>query len=371
MKRTVIILSCVLMVVCVCGGLSQTHAQEKPKNPVNEFLEMIVDADGMKDEDGVRSVYPGDAVYLILSLKNISQSRRLAHINPVWSRSDTSGIAKLRVLDDDSVYTFYRERAPYRSYTVHVLKGYTPPPLLLPGQTRQVLVERIELPPLEDQKSPFWMAIRQRLETELFVACEMDVEARSNNEHSPYHFQTSIPIRIYRRAALMPVEESKAVPDIETVRRQQGDKEMALLDHWLDTTPAYFLPVKDKYGRQMSEEGDLAMFPPGANPSGDKKRMEFSLLHTDITRKPISPNAPEYPKDWWKLERQFSPSTVRDEIQLRRMVFERVYASNNQKRRDEIHRDLISWLMTLPYAQRTIMANDFDLQLPEEGAPKK
>ena len=359
------LLTCALGTACICGSLAQATAQwqEPPTISVDEHLEMIVETDGMKDTEGVCSVYPGDAIYLILSLKNIS-NEEVGYIDPDLPReSDTQGIAKLHVPGEDLTYTFYRETDPNRHYVVYSLSSYGPPPVLHPGDVRQMLVERIELPPLEDQKSPFWTAILEKLETEPFVECELDVELEAWR-YSVYCKKASIPIRIYRRAALM--------PGTETAKWNQGTQEMAMLDKWLEEVPEYFLPKMDDSpgaGRRITEESDLAMFPPGARPDGgDPKREEFSLLKTDYTRKPISPNTPTTVAGWKTLEEQFCPSTIRDEIQLRRMILEKSRATTDAAKQTK-HREIVEWLKTLPNAQRTIMARDFGIDLKEDLGP--
>ena len=90
---------------------------------------------------------------------------------------------------------------------------------------------------------------------------------------------------------------------------------------------------------------------------------DVNLLRTNITRKPMYPISPLTLEGWEELESVFSPSTVRDEITYRRMIFEyyRTPAGAKQHKKKE---EIIAWLMTLPYAQREIMAADFEIALP-------
>ncbi|MDR2438342.1 MAG: hypothetical protein LBE12_03080, partial [Planctomycetaceae bacterium] len=75
-------------------------------------------------------------------------------------------------------------------------------------------------------------------------------------------------------------------------------------------------------------------------------------------RKPPTDLCPTTSQGWLDLEKQFVPSTLRDEIQLTRMLLEYLESKEELqiKKRDEI----FQWLQSLPEPQRVCMASNLE-----------
>ncbi|MBR4977031.1 MAG: hypothetical protein IKY61_08240, partial [Thermoguttaceae bacterium] len=72
-------------------------------------------------------------------------------------------------------------------------------------------------------------------------------------------------------------------------------------------------------------------------------------------RKPNRPNAPRALTGWRKLEAEFAPSTLRDEIALTRLQIEYYDAPDGEKS-DAAHKILVDWLQNRPEPQRDVMS---------------
>jgi hypothetical protein len=75
-------------------------------------------------------------------------------------------------------------------------------------------------------------------------------------------------------------------------------------------------------------------------------------------RYPSDPNAPQTSQGWLELEKQLVPSTMRDEIQLTRMLLEYLESKNETK--IQKRNELVQWLQSLPEPQRVCMASNLE-----------
>jgi hypothetical protein len=214
---------------------------------------------------------------------------------------------------------------------------------------------RIELPTLDEMEHPFWQQALPLLEKNGKLDCRLEVTVSPywdwwNPGNRKYVLRKTIPARL--------------------VARGNHAAEVSLMKSWAENMPRELLPIRDVKNRRryMSKEGhlyiiDLTPYDFGIPIPETQLSREEKKLNTWITRKPMFPNTPATVEGWRELEALFSPSTVRDEIQLRRMILERALATEGEEC-DQKQAEVVKWLMTLPFAQRTIMAADFNIKLP-------
>jgi hypothetical protein len=114
------------------------------------------------------------------------------------------------------------------------------------------------------------------------------------------------------------------------------------------------LPIIDEANRKRLRSEELPPNPRGgvrvAGRSFDPRAfVRFSF------RKPNRPNAPRNLDGWRKLEAEFSPSTLRDEIVLTRLQLE-YYDAPNGEASDAALQTLVDWLQSRPEPQRDVMS---------------
>lgn len=312
-----------------------------------------------------------DTIYLILSVKNAGNVP-LEGITPIGYGNPLE-VTNARVQVDffcpdmGMKYCVYQEDYLQNFFEDRHLAKREPLKPLEPGQLRRLATLRVELPPLDEGARYFWDEIRAMILKDRSVRCilEVTVYPDPSSLFSLRGTQAidlcgrAVPLRGNRRAAGLYATDSSEVP-----QKQRTDEEQ-LFERWRENTSKKFLPMRENGRRFMTEEAFLSLrsIPKPIEIDG-RKYNDVVLLKTEITRKPMYPSAPQTVEGWQVLEAFFSPSTVRDEIQYRRMMYEYYTASSGEKR-EKKREEILSWLMTLPYAQREIMAADFELKLPK------
>ena len=266
-------------------------------------------------------VYVGDVVYLTVAEENRSSetisARSLGFPEPCGSTGTISSAGfstTYKAIPED----------PTDLYCERVVE--TRP--LAPGERRIVSRRFCEVPPLEDWNTPFFKELREKLrDAPDGVPCRW----------TPGYFATpdgetlSIPLVV------------KARPDAETRR----------LESWLDATPQELFPVVDGRRKRLRSE-ELPPKPRGgvrvAGRSFDPRAfVRFSF------RKPNRPNAPRDLDGWKRIEAEFSPSTLRDEITLTRLQLE-YYDAPEGEASDAALQVLVDWLQSRPEPQRDVMS---------------
>ena len=133
----------------------------------------------------------------------------------------------------------------------------------------------------------------------------------------------------------------------EVVVKFRNDKEMKLIDRWLRDTPEEFFPRSGSYRnaeyvykfRTDKVSGKLIL---GHSPW---------MFMTMGNRYPADPNAPETWQRWKELEESITPSTMRDEIRLTRIMIQ--YCDTKD---DAVLKELKEWFDGMNDVQRTVMA---------------
>ena len=319
-----------------------------------------IDASHMTKNHGLakNEVYFGDAIYMSVSIRNFGWIP--------WGVFPLCSFCDKRYPNDrlEMVLTCSEITEKYRFLLEDNLEDPRPrlmsmhlhePKRMYPLEKLHLVNLRIELPTLDEMEHPFWQQALVLLEKNGKLNCRLEVtDFPYGNGWNPgnqkYVLRKTIPVRL--------------------VARKNHTAEVSLMKSWAENMPSELLPIRDVKNRRryMPKEGhlyiiDLMPYDFGIPIPETQLSQEEKKLKTWLTRKPMFPNTPATVEGWRDLEQQFSPSTVRDEIQLRRMIFERALASEGEER-DKKQAEIVEWLMTLPFAQRTIMAADFGINLP-------
>ena len=213
-----------------------------------------------------------------------------------------------------------------------------------PGEERFRVRTALEFPPLEDANDPFWTAVRRKLDAGERVILRLNVNFDRTDES----------FRFYND-----------VFETEVAMNKRVDAEMKTLDRWGSKIPKETLQARAKNGSSK------ASFSKGnggrGNFESDEEYLSYFKAKTyypwdfiRVENREISaPNNPTELDDWRKLEGEFAPSTLRDEITFVRMQLEYYSASSKRATSDALNA-LIAWLKARPEAQRAVWAATVD-----------
>ena len=208
------------------------------------------------------------------------------------------------------------------------------------GKTRRV-ASALEFPPLEDWNDPFWTAVRDKLSNQSAVELRLRFELR-------------LPPKITgsREAqALQPQWPTLSVEKTLVLKRRD-DNGLATIDRWFEATPPDAFPVRSddesKKGPRFYRR-DEGPQPSSISLNGKSYRADaFTRIGA---RKPTLVDAPPTVDGWRRLEAEFAPSTLRDEIALTRLQLE-YYDAPEGAASDAALEALVGWFKTRPEPQR-------------------
>ncbi len=208
-----------------------------------------------------------------------------------------------------------------------------------PGAERRKVAAALEFPPLEDWNAPFWAAVRGKLSTQPSVKLRLRVEFARSEADYPFRvdeaFETSLVLK----------------------RRPQN--ELQRLEQWFDATPERLFPERFPNGgafvKAPSSKGTPDLVSSGASDVkiGGKSYDPWLFVRPGF-RKPSDPNAPTTVDGWRRLEAEFAPSTLRDEITLTRLQLE-YYDADEGEASDAALKILVDWLRDRPEPQRVVL----------------
>ena len=210
----------------------------------------------------------------------------------------------------------------------------------LPGQKRVTSVRFFEFPPLEDWNAPFWAGVRDKLSRQNAVELRLRVEFARAEADYPFRvdeaFETSL------------------------VLKRRPENELERLARWFDATPANLFPERFPNGdgavvKAPSSKGTPDLVSSGANDVeiGGKSYDPWLFVRPGF-RKPSDPNAPTTVDGWRRLEAEFAPSTLRDEITLTCLLLE-YYDAPEGTESDAALQALVAWLEKRPEPQRVVL----------------
>ena len=352
MTKLLVTISMILYLVC------SAEAQQQADTPISKIdYEVIVYPE---------EIYFGDPVYIFVRLKNISAevvARRLyrepeEESGPFWLSLFSNNISV-------PYHLLWEHVCPSRSSSRLVFPFYN----LQPGESMLISDAYRELPALEDMNFLFWEEAKKRLSVGETIIAYVGVEKsyRSSVQQGPKYEYVSGSI---------------------LVKPRPGD-EMELLERWLEGTPERLRPVPFD---QIVVEGNYfdAVFdltdefdaiPLTPKPGFVSKTRYLKVNRNDCfnfasnehfikvqgkdyfpyiflrhgNRKPGDPVCPETWQGWKELEESLTPSTMRDEIRLTRMLIQ--YCDMNDK---NVLDELKEWFANMNELQRMSMAKSFD-----------
>ena len=225
---------------------------------------------------------------------------------------------------------------------------------LTPGVKTRRVASALEFPPLEDWNDPFWTAVRDKLSSQSSVELRLRFELRLPSKVSG--------------ARETPILQPQA-PDAPTtvveqtlVLKRRDDNELATVDRWFETTPPDAFPVCSDDGTWKGprfyrrDEGPQPTF---ISLDGASYRADaFTRIGA---RKPTLVDAPTTVDGWRRLEAEFAPSTLRDEITLTRLQLE-YYNAPEGAVSDAALETLVDWFKTRPEPQRAAWLFSFRLR---------
>ena len=222
---------------------------------------------------------------------------------------------------------------------------------LKPGVKTRRVASALEFPPLEDWNDPFWTAVRDKLSTQTSVELRLRFELRLPPKVSGAR----------EAQALQPQWPTLSVEKTLVLKRRD-DNELATVDRWFETTPPDAFPVRSDDGTWKGprfcrrDEGPQPTF---ISLDGASYRADaFTRIGA---RKPTLVDAPTTVDDWRRLEAEFAPSTLRDEITLTRLQLEYYDASEGEES-DAALEALVDWFKTRPEPQRAAWLFSFRLR---------
>ncbi len=193
----------------------------------------------------------------------------------------------------------------------------------LPNESAEYICGTLELPPLEDLRSEFWKS--------LSAAPEEGVECELRSIYDDISFK------------------------IRVKPRPTGEAER--LQRWYDATPPALFPIVPSDRKLKIPRDDKILKSSGKSDIklGFFKRYDPWLFVRVGNRKPSDPNNPTTVDGWRKLEAEFAPSTLRDEITLTRLQLE-YYDADKGEASDAALKTLVDWLSQRPEPQRVVLS---------------
>ncbi|MBQ6828976.1 MAG: hypothetical protein IJO46_13275, partial [Thermoguttaceae bacterium] len=227
------------------------------------------------------------------------------------------------------------------------------PPLetLAPGERRLWYRCVVELPPLEDLDEPFYRILKEKI-AQAPVSCDLNVKTGLDALAKPVYGGDSLLCRVGGR--------------LSVVVEPRPERETATLRRWLAKTKESNLLPRVVDFNKVAWQDDLNSPDLPATPTSYLWFDGFPFSPWTFirpgNRKPSTPNNPVTLAGWRKLEAEFAPSTLRDEITLTRLQLE-YYDAPKGPESDAALQALVDWLRDRPEPQRVVLT-DFLLSKP-------
>jgi len=295
---------------------------------------MMIDYGISEDKKTVElklSVFPetvaiGDTCYVLVTAINHYDFPTTV-IKPEFQYPSVPGMVQFSLYHHEKVYRGTFEALRNLSISPTTPKGT----LITSGKTVTFIGVPLQFPPLEDlYQDVFWEKIRKEL--------------KKNPEGITFKFGIEF-VRPY-------MEEDKggfprARLTKEVTIKLRNEKEMAMIDQWYHNTPSEFFPgiIENQY---------LIKAPPSGRRAESRKKIfglsPWCFMNTG-NRYPGDPNAPETWQGWQELEESLTPSTMRDEIRLTRIMIQ--YCDIKD---EAVLKELKEWFDGMNEVQRMVMA---------------
>ena len=300
-------------------------------------------------------VYPteialGDPLYVVQEAENVSGEELNVYAEP---NAHIYG-ATLRLENGREFKQIYEELETFPPDYVVLSQP------LAPGTTLRAGLSALEFPALEDWEKPIGQELRNALQEGDKTSLTLVLSLQRVYKKYDREFQlgaTPKPVSPY---------DENVVTEIPITLVRREPKEAQRLEYFYRQTPPNVFP------RRLRDE---AKFPPQfedhPNLSARFGHALFSSGKSDIriggrcyspwffvrygNRKPSDPNNPTTLDGWRKLEAEFAPSTLRDEITLTRLQLE-YYDAAEGEASDAALKTLVDWLSQRPEPQRVVLS---------------
>jgi len=207
-----------------------------------------------------------------------------------------------------------------------------------PGDARAIGVLSINVPPLEDIKEPFWEKHLKNLsasDAKFSLCVTMISYAKTNQRGVGDTHNSTLPFTL----------------EIPLVMKPRPEKEMTLIQKWHESQvnePRAFFPATQD-NRKAGISGFKSEMPKNIVIK-DEKVSHWYFVRIG-NRYPNYPDAPETWQGWKELEENLTPSTMRDEIRLTRILIQYCDAED-----DAVLKELKDWFSNMNEIQRMAMA---------------
>jgi len=280
------------------------------------------------------TIMPGDTIYYVITAQN-PHEKSIYILDDYWC---TGAELQTRLKDSEG----QEQPLLFESPTSREWDRTAYPAEIKPGDSRIIGALAINIPPLEDIKEPFWDKHLKTLpaDGEKFLLCvtvwsEPHTDDR-DIDHELLLVMLELPITI----------------------KQRPEKEMAMIENWYCKTPKMLFPVpppglNERNQRKVPQE---FMLPESKNIRVQRgyfykeKYSQWNFVRLG-NRYPSDPNAPSTWQGWEKLENSLTPSTMRDEIRLTRILIQ--YCNTKDTK---VLTELKEWFEGMNVIQRTVMA---------------
>jgi len=270
------------------------------------LLSMISPATNQNDSVWELSIdtYPdkicfGDYVYVMITLKNRTDKPQKFLVFNTEVYSHTQYGIKMTINDTEDVL---RYPVLFEEESNTVADRIRTPFIVSAGDEVVVYRERLQFPPLEDIDMEFWKnvasAISNGKSKELYLTCQCQLDKPKDQA----------PIAVTVRKAF--------------IIKQRNEKEEQLLRTWYSQSPEEIFPVtKDgrKYGKG---ESGSPVYLQDKIIKVKNYQLHPAYFVSWANRTPPQGFCPETWQGWKELEESFSPSTIRDEIRLTRIIIQ-------------------------------------------------
>ena len=354
-KRCLFALAVVAILISASVYIISRDAVPPPpplEGSTGQALEIVAPT---RDGEAIRyryKVYPteialGDPLYVVREVENVSGEELDVTVEP---NGRVYG-ATLRLENGREFKQIYEELETFPPDYVVLSQP------LAPGETLRAGLSALEFPALEDWEKPIGQELRNALQENDKISLTLVLSLQRVYSKFDCEGETWRPVPPY---------DEDVVTEIPITLVRRNPKDAQRLEDFYRQTPPNVFPCWLR---------DEAKFPPQfedhPNPSARFGHTLFSSGKSDIrlgwrryspwlfvrygNRKPSDPNNPTTVDGWRRLEAEFAPSTLRDEITLTRLQLE-YYDADEGKACDAALKALVDWLSQRPEPQRVVLS---------------
>ena len=271
-----------------------------------------------------REFYVGDSVYMQIFVENKSPNI-IENFPAIFNSRSPRDIQFQFNFEDHVQLKWYDEKVS----SINFSEIFIPHPLNA-GEKRLMLLKTLQVPLLDELRSSGWEKVMSQLK-------ETGNSMKLNTVYTHYDGKGVTFGRI-------PTQ----IISTDLVIKPRTNSEMDLINRWFENTPPEYFPQKS-----LDERFLLKYYSkPGRKESGQTilGQSPWMFIMTG-NRYPSDPNAPETWQGWKDLEDSITPSTMRDEIRLTRILIQ--YCDTKDKK---VLDELKEWFAGMNEVQRACMA---------------